>query len=143
MKEKEKLKNLENVHFQKALCKTNISGLSVQITFPVDVCLFNNIYIFQRLGEDDLRYSGYLICGFSVGYVFAPWTQSYGKSRSSLLKDLFGVCTVVIATWPHSRAGVQVCVVGLTSLGKGDGFGVQIVQHLLRLLKIEFGSHGV
>lgn len=107
------------------------------------MCLFNNIYIFQRFGEDDLEYSGYLICGFCVGNVFAPWTQSSGNSRSSLLKDLFGVCTVIIPTWPHSWAGVQVCVVGLTSLENGDGFGVQIVQHLLRLLKIVFGSHGV
>lgn len=63
------------------------------------MCLFNNIYIFLRFGENDLKFSGYLICGFCVGNVFAPWTQSYGKSKSSLLKDLFGACTVTIATW--------------------------------------------
>lgn len=85
--------------------------------FPVDMCLVNNIYIFLRFGEDDLKYSGYLICGFCVGNVFTLWTQSYGKSRSSQLKDLFGACTVIIATWPHSC--VHVCVVGLTFLGKG------------------------
>lgn len=107
--------------------------------FPVDMCLFNNI----RFGEDDLKYSGYLICGFCVGNVFTSWTQSYGKSRSSQLKDLFGLCTVIFATWPHSQTGVQVCVVGLAFLEKGGRFGVQTAQHLLWLLKTECGSHGV
>lgn len=46
---KGKIKKAGKGPFPEALCKTNISGLSVQIAFPVDMCLFNNICFFSEV----------------------------------------------------------------------------------------------
>lgn len=98
-KEKEKLKSLENIHFQNHFSKQTVQVFLSKLRFLMTFACLIIIYIFKGFGEDDLRYLGYLSCWFCVGIVFAPWTQGYGKISSGLLRDPFGACTVPVAAW--------------------------------------------
>lgn len=83
MKEKEKLKNLENVHFQKRFAKQTFQVFLSKLRSPLTcVCLI--IYtFFQRFGEGDLRCSGYLIYGFCVGHFCSLDTKLWEEQIQS------------------------------------------------------------